>query len=207
MDLFFPCVSDESLFIQMTKGNKQSQEILFRRYEHKGRQIAGAIIRQKRLLNYTDQDFYEDIIYAILKAFRYYVVNACRFSEFCTNTLKSHIARAIVTKQQEDARLGELFSLDSPIRDDSTLTFHEVVGDDGQLSSGDYYDANTFLNNVYFSSSTKKRMVARIYILRSMGYTLNEISKKTHRTIYEIREVLKNFEKFIIGLDIDITIR
>lgn len=204
---FFPRVSDESLFIQASMGDKEAFDALYHRCEHIGRQIAGAVIRQKGISYFTDQDFISVINDAILKIFRYYTLNELRFEVYVKEIMGQHIGRAVTEAEIEVSRRGDPISLDQTIHFDSQFTFHEVVPLDPSLNAGQIYDINCFLENLSSSNSPKRRLIAKIYLLHEMGYTLTEISKKVKRSRYIVRNIINNFNQYLDGTTITIKMR
>ena len=72
MSKFLCNVSDETLFLKMSQGDKTAQGVLLARFERFGFQYANQQIKLNNLKNCRDIDFIDVIDDAIYKAFRYY---------------------------------------------------------------------------------------------------------------------------------------
>lgn len=199
MNTFFPNVTDESLFLLMSQGNKEAQNILFRRYVHLGRQIAGTLIRQRGLRNTTDEYFVPVIHDAVYKSFRYYKMNECLFFLFCRELLNQCINAEADIREEELEHDKANCHLDDFVAG-STNTYHEVVESNNEpLTVPETLDVNDFLEHLSSSNSPKKRRLARIYIMYQMGYSVNEIMEKLDVTQYTVRKVLEDPTKYIDG--------
>ena len=203
MDVFFSRVSDEALFLQMASGDKFSQGVLVKRYEHLGKQIAMTLARTAGLKRVNDNDFMEAIYDAISKIFRYYMIGEVRFHQYAKEILNQTLLREVAIMVEEKIKDNEIVNLDDSL-DGSETTYHEIIKDERQLNQADICDVNIFLENISSSSSLKKRRIARIYLLHEAGYSISEIASRTGATIYEIRNIINNISDIVDGLDITI---
>ena len=201
MDPFFSRVSDEALFLLMTQGDKFAQDLLIRRYEHLGNQLAIHYIRVTGLKGVLFQDCLETIHDTINKVFRYFRLNTNRFYQFAKDALNQAIIRLILQIRDDLERRKEIIDLDDYCFSNGT-TYHELIKDDTALSASDLCDVNAFLENLSSTNSLKKRRIARIYLLHEAGYTLQEIADRVGGTIYEVRKIVNEIENLIEGLDI-----
>jgi len=207
MDTLFSRVSDEALFLQMTLGDKFSQDILLRRYEHLGRQIAMVFARQNCLKNVTDQDFIEVIYDTIFRTFRYYNLHGQKYFVFCRESLNQELYREASEKADNQIKQKSIVNLDDKFGDNDELLFSDVIEDKPVLDFSEQCDIDLFLENLSSTNSLKKRKIARIYLMHVYGYTLTEIAKKTNSSIYEVRNVVNNAEEIIRDLDITVDYR
>lgn len=200
MNTFYPNVPDESLFLLMSQGSKEAQDILLRRYVHLGRQIAGVLIRQRGLRNTTDEYFIPVIYETIFKSFRYYRINDCQYFLYCRELLNQSINSEADIREEELEQDRATFYLDDFING-STNTYHEIVSDDEtSLTVPEIADVNEFLEHLSSTNSPKKRKLGRIYIMYQMGYTITEIVEKLQTTQYTVRKVLGDPQKYIDGI-------
>ena len=192
-------VSDESLFIQMTRGNKMAATILFNRYEHLGKQIAGTFIRVECLRGYDTDDFLGIIHDSINKAFRYYQLNQTRFMTFCRNIITQNIAEKIGMIKNELIKQKEVLSLDeNDTEQDRGL--HEIIADPHQLSMSDYCDINLFLENLSEKSDPNIRIHSKVYILFNLGVSIKEIAKRLNLTLYTVRKYIQETQDGLNGV-------
>lgn len=206
MDVFFSHVSDETLFLLMAQGDKYAQELLVRRYEHLGNQLAIHYIRLIGVRGVYFQDCLEVIHDAINKVFRYYSINTNRFYQFARDALNQAVLRFILQIRDDQERRKEMVDLDE-VCDVTGTTYHELIKDDSGLSFADSCDVDMFLENLSSTNSLKKRRIARIYLLHQAGYTLQEIADRVGGTIYEARKIINDMENMIDGLDIVVNYR
>ena len=207
MNTFYPNVSDESLFLLMSQGSKEAQDILFRRYVHLGRQIAGAQIRQRGLKNTTDEYFVPVIYDTVYKSFRYYRLNDCLFFLYCRELLNQNIAAEADIREEELEEHRASICLDDFIADSSN-TFHEIVpANERPLTVPETADVNDFLEHLSSTGSPKKRKLAKIYIMYQMGYSITEIIEKLQTTQYTTRKVIEDPQKYIDGIQDNIEIK
>ena len=195
MDTLFSRVSDEELFFLMTLGDKFAQDILIRRYEYLGRQMAGVFIRQKGLKNVTDQDFVDEIHDAIFKAFRYYSFSGKPFTFFCRDLLNQNLVRVIEELVLDYQRMCERIDLDGQVRLGAETLNHEIICNQNNLSLARLYDVDEFLMKLSSSNSLELQIVAKIYLLHEMGYTIREIVRYTKISNYQVRRVIANPKK------------
>ena len=196
---YYSEVSDESLFLQMTLGDKMAASILVKRFEHLGRQMAGVYIRNECLRDKTDIDYYETIQDSINKAFRYYQIGQGRFYIFCRNILEQNLCSQTQKFVTEKEKQKELVSLDSSIKYDSTLSYHDVIADTRELSLAEHYDVDDVLDKL---SSLKEEHAPAIYLLYSQGISQREIARQVKLSLYRVREIIKTIELYLDGINL-----
>ena len=207
MNTFYPNVTDESLFLLMSQGNKEAQDILFRRYVHLGRQIAGAQIRQRGLRHMTDERFVPIIYDTVYKSFRYYRMNECMFFLYCRELLNQNISQEADLIEEELEQKKTTICLDDFL-DGGATTYHEMVpANERPLTIPETADVNDFLEHLSSTGSPKKRKLARIYIMYQMGYSISEIMEKLQATQYTVRKVIEDPQKYIDGIIDNIDIK
>lgn len=192
-------VSDESLFILMTQGNKMASTILLNRYEHLGRQIAGVHIRTECLRGYTDEDFIEVIHDSIAKAFRYYQLNQTRFATFCRNIITQNIVSRVKEIKLEMAQRQDTISLDD-YDEANQRENHDLIGDN-QLSMADYCDLNEFIENMSSSTNPNVRLYSKVITLYSTDMTIKEISEKLGISVYQVRKIINDAPFIMDGIN------
>ena len=195
MDTYFSRVSDEELFLLMALGDVQAQDILFRRYLHLGRQIAGVFIRQVGIKTATDEDFVEIIYDSIHKAFRYYSLDGKQFILFTRDILNQNLSRAILFYAEEMSQKKEAVELDGAVSKGSETLNAEVIYDSDILSIPDEYNFTEFVTNISSSRSMELKIVAKIYLLHQAGYNIREISQMTNISVYQVRRIVTNPKK------------
>ena len=187
-------IPDEELFLLMSQGDKQAQAMLFQRYGFLGRQITGALIRQIRQennVNITCEDFQDVIEDCIFKSIRYYSLEKGLFYVFTKDILNQTLSRVVKDRAYEKTLDREILSLDCPIKNDTSMSYHEVIAEN-QLTSSEQYDLDNFLDVTFSSPNSKRALAGRIYTLYHLGFTLREIAKKLKTTVYEVRNVLND---------------
>ena len=191
MSDFLRNVSDETLFLRMSQGDKTAQGVLLGRYERFGFQYANQLIRINNLRNCRDIDFIDVIDDAIYKAFRYYKLGQVKFSTFCNDILTQEVARKANQFAFEATKEKESIRLDSPILQDCDSEFHEIIGDTTQLSSSEEFDINNFLDMYENTTDLSKKKMLKIYLMFELDITIPEISRKLGITMYEVRSCLR----------------
>ena len=199
-------IPDEELFFLMSQGNKQAEVMLYQRYRFFGHQITGSLIRQikqEKNISFTSEDFSGFIDDNIMKIFRYYSREKSLFYPFARDILNQTLARAVNLKAQELVREKEMISLDAPIRSDETTQFHEIVGASSGLSAGDQYDIDNYLETVFSSSNGLRAKAGKIYTMYYLGFSLREIAKKMHVSLYKVRRIINEVDEGNIIITID----
>ena len=191
MSKFLCNVSDETLFLKMSQGDKTAQGVLLARFERFGFQYANQQIKLNNLKNCRDIDFIDVIDDAIYKAFRYYQVGKNRFSTFCCDILIQEIARVANLFAFEATKEKESIRLDSSIVEGSDHEFHDIVSDTTQLSSSEQFDIDNFLDRYENTADPKEKKILKIYLMSKLDIPMPEISKKLGITLYEVRNCLK----------------
>ena len=198
-------VSDEALFLLMTQGNKQASTILFRRYEFLGRQMSGVRIRQCSLYGCTDENFVETIHDNIMKSFRYYQLNQSRFMTFCRNNLEQGITERSKELALEKEKEKQTVNLDAEIKNDCSSNYHEIIGDQRNLTYSQLADLNNFVERMSSHSNPEFRLYTKVLLCNLSGMSVQEIAKTLGITVYKARRVLE--KKYDLQNDELITIK
>ena len=199
-DPFFSSISDEDLFKRMSEGNLSAQEILIRRYEHLGRQLAGTAIRTHvELRGCTDSDYLEVIYDTINRAFRYYQSHRERFFPYCYELLSQAISRRTSELELEAKERCENIHLDASTNYENGVRYDEVIGD-LELCSSKQYEVNEILEYIANTNNRETKIVIRTLLLSAAGYTIREISKILRITSYKVRTILEGSDDNIVKL-------
>ena len=199
-DPFFSSISDEDLFKQMSEGNSSAQDILIRRYEHLGRQLAGTAIRTHvELRGYTDNDYLEIIHDTINRAFRYYQLYRERFFPYCYELLSQAISRRTSELELEAKERCENVYLDASTTYDDEVRYHDVIGN-LELSSPKQYEVDEVLDYITNTNNRETKIIARTLLLSAAGYTIREISEILRITTYKVRTILEGNNDNIVKL-------
>jgi len=199
-DPFFSSISDEDLFKRMSEGNLSAQEILIRRYEHLGCQLAGTAIRTHvELRGCTDNDYLEVIYDTINRAFRYYQPYRERFFPYCYELLSQAISRRTSELELEAKERCENIHLDASTNYENGVRYDEVIGD-LELCSSKQYEVNEILEYIANTNNRETKIVIRTLLLSAAGYTIREISKILRITSYKVRTILEGSDDNIVKL-------
>lgn len=190
-DTYYTQVSDEALFLLMTQGDKQASTTLFRRYEFLGRQIAGVHIRRNCLYGYTDESFHETIHDSIEKSFRYYQLNQSRFTTFCRNSLEQNITNKTQSIILEKKKQKQIINLDAEINDHSATPYHEIIGDNRDLTMDQIIELNNLVEKMSSNSNPAVRFNFKVLLCSISGLSIKETADKLNTTVYRVRQALK----------------
>ena len=190
MSDFLRNVSDETLFLKMSQGDKTAQGVLLSRYERVGFQYVNQLIRINNLKNYRDIDFIDLIDDTIYKAFRYYNVGKIKFFLFCSDLLSQALTYKVNQIIIKAAREKEAIRLDAPIAKDDDTDFHEIISDTTQLSSSEQYDIDSFLDRIENIKDPKKKRALKIYLMSKLDMTIKEITEKLGISTYDARSAI-----------------
>lgn len=190
-------MSDETLFLRMSQGDRFAQSILLHRYEYAGFQCFRVLARQFNVYNYKPMDFIDIIDETIYKSFRYYRLNEKTFKSYCYELLNQTLTKQLTTIVSDAVQLKDVIYLDSPICDDSSNSYHDIVEDTCRLSAPEEYSMKEFLENLIKKSDENTRLAIEIYKYHLYGMPLHQIAKKCDVTIYRVRKSVRVAEKLI----------
>lgn len=183
----FQNVSDETLFLNMSHGDKTAQAILLMRFEKIGFQYAALQIKQNNLKDYRDIDFIDLIDETIYKAFRYFSVGEVRFWTFCSELLNQAISQKISEILADHSREKEAIRLDAPIGKDNGRCYHELVSDTAELRSPKDLDIDLFLDNYEKTTNPRTKMLYKVFLLCSFDMSIKQAASKLGLTYYVAR--------------------
>lgn len=188
MDLYYSHLSDEELFLQMSHGDKEAYGVLYHRYQYFGNQCAAAMIRTNHLFDYSSYDFSGSIDDSIDRAFRYYN-GKDSFSHFCKDLITQSLSREINEFITHNAARTAIY-LDSQISEDG-LDYHEIIHNPNELSIREQYNYTQFIDDKLHVSDPKMRKALKIFQLKFIGYSIQEIARKLNCSVYDVRHSLK----------------
>ena len=201
-----PHLSDEALFSAMVGGEKYAQSILYRRYEILGRQIAGVFIRTKFLEGYTDQDFMECIHEAIMKVFKYYHIGDRKFYVYARDIITQYIQRKAILIEIEKEKFNTI-DLDSPISNDDSRNFHEVVADNRENISRSIVKLDDAISSISSTENTYFKKSSKLYLLYKAGYSFKELSTMTNLNYYQVRKAIKYVEEHLMDYNLELELK
>ena len=187
MDLYYSHLSDEDLFLQMSHGDRDAYGALYLRYRFFGNQAASTMIRTNNLFNCSCYDFTNAIDDGIDRAIRYYNGGG-NFSMYCKELITQSLNRDInefLTRNDSKAPIY----LDSPVSNDG-VDYHEIIHNPNELSIREQFNFIEFFDDKKKIGNVQTKKALRIFQLKYAGYTLQEISKKMHCSVYDVRHSL-----------------
>lgn len=190
MSNFLCNVSDETLFLKMSQGDRTSQGVLLGRYEKVGFQYVNQLIRTNNLKNYRDIDFIDLIDDTIYKAFRYYQVGKISFFAFCSDLLNQALTHKVNQIIADSIKENEAIRLDALISSNDDTSYHEIISDTTQLSSSEQFDIDNFLDKIENVKNPRTRRALKVYLMYKLDMTIKEITEKLGISTYDARTAI-----------------
>lgn len=193
----FSDLSDEDLFLEMSSGNNQAQEILIYRYEFVGIQIARAILSQRNLWRVQADDLLDTIDDTIFKAIRYFRIKEGLFSTYCRELLNQALKQRISQIGNEFQIAKNFIYLDSPIEDGEICLYHDIVPNYHELSAPSEMDLTEFIEEMENLEDKKLKRTIDMYLMHQFGTPIREIADKMNVSVYEVRSALKRAPEYL----------
>ena len=162
--------------------DNQAFEVLYKRYVGLSHKLVKEFIANHDCPRKFEEDFMPEIDFVFLMAYRSYKTSKGSFNSLFTKVLNNCIKRFLGRCVFNNDLLRRCISLDATSK--FGFVFHEIVGDDNDLSPVSYTENRDVLLSIATPSvgkGARERNLAKAIIMyKQEGYCYDEIAKKMH---------------------------